>query len=544
MGEKGFTGVGHQPSGRGARRIAIAALGALGVVTVVSGPAGALAPVSIAKLTPAVLGQGASKAVVVTGSGFAPGAVATVTGGGVAVKKTVFSSDAKLKVTLKVGTSATPGLRSIAVTNADGGVGTCTACLTITAAPRILGISPSAVVPGQAATLTVTGIGFQPRAKVTTTNKTPLKATYVSPTQLDVVATPNLDAPLGARTLTVKNPDLGKSKCKACLTVVPGVSVTAALPGWVSRGVTSTVRLTGTEFAPGATVSVSGSGVTVDSASVVDGEHLEAAITTAADAPAVVRILTVTDPDGRAGVAYLGVADTALIYGDSLTWESTPSLNQQLSSQPTWKARVHSFPATAPCLWRDWVAEDLATYHPKIVVLTTAGNSYNPTYPCMVDPTGQPIEMGSPEYYVKTREDLDVIFSAVTATGAQMVFDVAPPMLDPVREEVVVQTGVIATELAAEYPGVSIAPYVRDALSSDGGYTDTLPCLPGETEAMGCSAGIIPVRTTSGTQAGLHLCPGGLPTYPWFCDTYSSGEVRFAGALLQSILTPPPPVMP
>ncbi len=191
--------------------------------------------VTVSKVSPSVLGQGASKAVVLTGSGFSAGASVAVPGGGATVKRVVVVTGTQLKVKLVIGATATPGPRSIVVTNPDGGSVTCASCLTITPAPRITAVSPSAVSPGISTAITVTGTGFEPRVKVTAPKKVVLKATYVSSTQVDVIAMPKDDAPLGVRTLKVRNPDFGKSSCHNCLSVLPPVTVTSATPAWVSR---------------------------------------------------------------------------------------------------------------------------------------------------------------------------------------------------------------------------------------------------------------------------------------------------------------------
>jgi hypothetical protein len=133
----------------------------------------------------------------------------------------------------------------------------------------------------------------------------------------------------------------------------------------------------------------------------------------------------------------------------------------------------------------------------------------------------------------------------VSATGAKMVFVDDPPFAWAPRDAAVGQIIEIATELAGEYHGVSIVKTARNALSKSGKYTAYKPCLTIETAAMGCSNGLIAVRTTSGIQTGLHLCPPGLPaTFPWYCPVYSSGEYRFGRAIAAAAAHPPKPIAP
>ena len=62
--------------------------------------------------------------------------------------------------------------------------------------------------------------------------------------------------------------------------------------------------------------------------------------------------------------------DSFLVYGDSLTWESANFIQQRMGNE----VFVHSFPASAPCQWVTWLNQDLATYHPKVVGIISAGN--------------------------------------------------------------------------------------------------------------------------------------------------------------------------
>jgi len=232
----------------------------------------------------------------------------------------------------------------------------------------------------------------------------------------------------------------------------------------------------------------------------------------------------------------------AVIYGDSLTWESAWEMDNVFAGKTAWGSYVHSFPATAPCDWLGWLQGDLATYHPSVVTLTTAGNvSTN----CMLDANGVPLVMGSDAYFAQYRQNLNDIFAQVTATGAKMVYMQSPPFKDPIRNAAVIQINSIAAQLAASYHGVSISAAARAALAKNNKYTDYKPCLPAEKTTPDCVNGQIAIRTITGIQAGLHLCPQGLPdAFPWFCTTYSSGEMRYGRAIATATITPPKPILP
>ena len=87
-------------------------------------------------------------------------------------------------------------------------------------------------------------------------------------------------------------------------------------------------------------------------------------------------------------------------------------------------------------------------------------------------------------------------------------------------------------------------------MSDDGAYTATLPCLAKEAKSKhdGCTGGRIDVRTTSGNQVGIHLCPIGINSYPTthpcatytngkWVNVYSSGELRYGGAIAAATMS-------
>lgn len=235
----------------------------------------------------------------------------------------------------------------------------------------------------------------------------------------------------------------------------------------------------------------------------------------------------------------------ALVYGDSLVWESSWEISTMLTAKHVTDVN-ESESSTAPCDWLARLPGDLATYKPTTVTLATAGNSSAIVSKCMDDPTtGAPWPIGSAGYFAQYTSDLNAIFSAVTATGAKMVFVDDPPFagLATDRNPVMVELIAIATQLAANYHGVSIVSTARTQLSKRGAYVAYKPCLRTETAAMGCVAGQIPIRTVAGdpVQIGLHLCPPSL-TFPFPCSVYSSGEYRFGKVIADVAARPPKPV--
>ena len=236
------------------------------------------------------------------------------------------------------------------------------------------------------------------------------------------------------------------------------------------------------------------------------------------------------------------VSTTALVYGDSLTFESRSHVVNEVTAHAGWAVAVHAYPNTAPCDWIPWLAGDLAVYQPSIFAIETVGNYARP---CMVDPQGVALVPGSTSYYTKLQDDLATIMQIVHAAGAQIVFVNGPPMLDAAWNARVKKINAVGRSLARQLHGVGVSGKPRSAVSTGGQYATYKTCLSNETSAMGCVNGQIAIRTLTGIQTGIHFCPDGLgPNYPFACDMYSSGEYRWGKAIGQVLIAPPAPFLP
>lgn len=240
---------------------------------------------------------------------------------------------------------------------------------------------------------------------------------------------------------------------------------------------------------------------------------------------------------------------TAVTYGNTLTWESIPNINSWAATKNGWTITPHTFVGTGFCTWNTWLENDIATKNPSIIGVAPMSNPPDPTgadLTCGKDANGIAFEVGSPEYYAEFENNVNWFFATATASGAKVVYFESPPVSDPVRNAVLKEQGVRAKVIAGQYHGVSYSKAIFTALSKNGKYTDTKPCLADELALPDCVDGQIIIRSQSPPiQAGSHLCPGGLPPeYPWFCETYSSGEYRFAKALVNTLVNPPAPILP
>lgn len=169
---------------------------------------------TVASTTPSSRGQGvASQTITIAGTGFVSGATVSFSGTGITVNSTSFASATQLSVNVTISSGATTGSRSVAVTNPDGGSGSCPACFTVNAGPTITFPTATAqevVTHNQTASFTVTGTGFQSGVAVAISGGfTVTSVAYVDATQITVNVTALGGAFKGVYDLTVTNPDGG-----------------------------------------------------------------------------------------------------------------------------------------------------------------------------------------------------------------------------------------------------------------------------------------------------------------------------------------------
>ncbi len=261
---------------------------------------------TVTSTSPASRPQGATaQNVTVSGTNFVSGATVTVSGSGVTVDSTTFVSATQVTANLTIASTAATGARNVTVTNPSSANGTCNGCFTVNAAPTVTSTSPSS--RGQGATaqnVTVTGSNFVSGAVVTVSGSgvTVNSTTFVSVTQLTANLTIASTATTGARNVTVSNADGGAGSCTGCFSVNGAPTVTSTSPSSRGQGATAqNVTVIGTNFVSGAVVTVSGSGVTVNSTTFVSATQLAANLTIASTATTGTRSITATNADGGAG---------------------------------------------------------------------------------------------------------------------------------------------------------------------------------------------------------------------------------------------------
>ncbi|MDD5564550.1 MAG: hypothetical protein PHQ91_12635, partial [Thermoanaerobaculaceae bacterium] len=130
--------------------------------------------------------------------------------------------------------------------------------------------------------------------------------TVVGATQIQFAATASDTAPPGARSVVVTNPD-GQQSGPVSLQVIrrPPPVIAAVSPStYVQGGAAQLVTLTGANYLPGATVSVTPStGIGVGPTTVVSPSQIQFVLTIEPDAPAGPRTVVVTNRDGQSSNA-------------------------------------------------------------------------------------------------------------------------------------------------------------------------------------------------------------------------------------------------
>ena len=263
---------------------------------------------TVTAVSPTSRGQGATnQTLTITGTNFVSGATTAFSTNGITVNSTTFNSATSLTVNVSISGSATPGTRTITVTNGDGSTATSGSIFTVNAAPTVTAVSSTSRGEGATAqNLTVTGTGFQSGATTTFsgTGITVNSTTFVNATTLTVNVTIGGSATVGTSTITVTNPDAGSATSGSIFTVNAAPTVTAVSPTSRDAGaVSQSLTVTGTGFVSGATTSFSGSNITVNSTTFVNATTLTVNISISSGALVGTRAITVTNPDAGNGTS-------------------------------------------------------------------------------------------------------------------------------------------------------------------------------------------------------------------------------------------------
>ena len=216
---------------------------------------------AISKINPASVVAGSGDLLLdVIGSGFVPSTVVDWNG---ATLATTFVSATELKSTVPMANlSGSANVQVTVQSPGPGGGGSGAVTFNVNSpVPVINSISPQTVVPGSAATITITGTGFETNS-VVLWNGSPRPTTMVSTTTLQVALTASDLQNQGTGTLAVSNPGPGpatSSTTQLAVTtrpVIQSVSVASGTGGGACSQLQ--VTITGQSFGLNATIQANG----------------------------------------------------------------------------------------------------------------------------------------------------------------------------------------------------------------------------------------------------------------------------------------------
>jgi hypothetical protein len=172
------------------------------------------------------------------------------------------------------------------------------------------------------------------------------------------------------------------------------------------------------------------------------------------------------------------------------------------------------------------MSSDAQSWQPTAAVLAFSGDAFTP---CM-----EGLQLGTPQYFTKYQQDTQTAISIFRSVGTKVILVGLPLDASAGLSQNVSAINQIYQSLAANDVGVSYDD-AGQAVMANGQFTWTLPCLPFE-----------PCTGPNGTNVvrapdGVHFCPDGKDTpeagSEYVCDVYSSGDFRFAAAMLAPALS-------
>ena len=231
---------------------------------------------SISGITPgSVVAGSAAQTLTVTGTGFIASSVVNLNTTALA---TTYVNATTLTASAPASALAAGQADTVTVTNpAPGGGSSPASAFNITSpTPAVSSIAPQSVPQGTAATITVTGTGFEANSQALW-NGAARTTTFVSSTSVKIALTTADVAMYGTGQITVNNPGPGGSATTPVdLAIVANTPViTSVSPSSVAVNTSGTVPtqvfLSGSDFASGATVLANGKAATVlsESASAI-----------------------------------------------------------------------------------------------------------------------------------------------------------------------------------------------------------------------------------------------------------------------------------
>jgi hypothetical protein len=301
----------------------------------------------------------------------------------------------------------------------------------IVVGPLVTSVTPNNLVQGAAnKSVTINGFGFAAGAAVTIsgTGVTAGAITVVNSTQVNATMTVAATAAPGVRDVTVTMPGSVQATGVGALTITPAPTATAINPSHLERGQSNVpVAITGANIVSGATVAVSGTGVTVGTVTFNSATSLTAvmSVTTAADTTA--RDVIVHNPDGGTGTCKACLTITAaggqqshLDYTGLVParlWDSRPG-GLTVDGQFSGTGLVTAGSETAlDVAGRGGVSTNASAATLNVTVANAQGPGFVTVWPC-----GQPRPLASNLNYQSGDTIPNLVVSAIGTSGRVCFF--------------------------------------------------------------------------------------------------------------------------
>ena len=228
-----------------------------------------------------------------------------------------------------------------------------------------------------------------------------------------------------------------------------------------------------------------------------------ATTSTGAEPPAaeISPVSTAADQAGAGGANATDKADTVLLLGDSLMYQTAPVVKAQLDENAT--VVSYATPGegllAAPQAWMlDWhqdIARLIDEHHPDVIVAEFVGN-YNAAHALGAD--GTPIEPRTERFYEAWMAATDQALDLITASGADAYWVIPPQMNLPIDPGLGAHTQRVAdlyrTHLPTTWPDIELIDWM-----------DRFGAGTYNPEAADASGAIVVAREID----GVHFTPAG-----------------------------------
>ena len=258
---------------------------------------------SITQLTPPWGKRGCSNMdVTISGANFVDGASASFASGGISVHSVGFVDHNTLTANIAIAADATLGFHHVTVTNPGNVSATLPNAFEVKpVAPTISSLEPSSGYQGETKVISILGVNFKDGANVSFSGLgIAIEAiTFVSSAEIKVNITIADTATVGARDVTVTNPDkMSDTRVGAAYIKYLPPGIIKVEPDSGIRGAVVDVSVLGVHFRDGADVVFSGTKITTNSTAVISDTEIKVNIAIASDASLGAHDVTVTNDDG------------------------------------------------------------------------------------------------------------------------------------------------------------------------------------------------------------------------------------------------------